>query len=152
MYGIDMPARTELVAHGRTTEDIATAIGADLVIFQTLPDLIASVRQWNPSIIEFDCSVFTGHYVTGDVDEKYLRSLERMRADHVKGKVDFEKQEVNGKAAAPDRGDGDQVGDNAGDTVGLYNSWKVNLTGNPVFIKLTPFRAQEERAGKIGAV
>jgi amidophosphoribosyltransferase len=128
VYGIDMPARTELVAHGRTTEDIAATIGADLVIFQTLPDLIASVRQWNPNITEFDCSVFTGHYVTGHVDEKYLGSLERMRADHVKSKPISEKQGVNGKAA-PDRGDGDQV-DTAGDTVGLYNSWKVNRTSN----------------------
>jgi len=124
VYGIDMPARTELVAHGRTTEDIATAIGADLVIFQTLPDLIASVRQWNPNITEFDCSVFTGHYVTGDVDEKYLRGLERMRADHVKGKPTSENQGVNGKVPS-DRRDGDQVVDTAGDTVGLYNSWKA---------------------------
>ena len=122
-----MPARSELVAHGRTTEEIAAAIGADLVIFQTLPDLIESVRQCNPNIIEFDCSVFTGHYVTGDVDDKYLRSLERMRADHIKGKVVSGKREVNGvgtKSASNGR-DGSQVCDSARHTVGLYNNWKV---------------------------
>ena len=53
-----MPSRAELVAHGRTPDEIATAIGADLVIFQTLPDLVAAVRQLNPSIPAFDCSVF----------------------------------------------------------------------------------------------
>ncbi len=44
VYGIDMPSRAELVAHGRTTDEVAEAIGADLVVFQTLEDLVASVR------------------------------------------------------------------------------------------------------------
>ena len=87
VYGIDMPSREELVAHNRTTPDVAAAIGADLVIFQTLPDLIASVRQFNPSIAAFDCSVFTGEYVTGGVDEAYLAALERLRADNVKSRT-----------------------------------------------------------------
>ena len=69
VYGIDMPNRRELVAYNRDTDAIARAIGADLVIFQTLPDLVSSVRQFNPSITTFDCSVFTGEYVTGGVDD-----------------------------------------------------------------------------------
>jgi amidophosphoribosyltransferase len=76
-----MPSRSELVAYKRCTASIASAIGADLVIFQTLPDLIESVRQFNPSIKTFDCSVFTGEYITGGVDEAYLAQLERTRAD-----------------------------------------------------------------------
>ena len=88
VYGIDMPSREELVAHNRTTPDVAAAIGADLVIFQTLPDLIASVRQFNPAIAAFDCSVFTGEYVTGGVDDAYLAALERLRADNVKGRAE----------------------------------------------------------------
>lgn len=87
VYGIDMPSRTELVAHGRTTEQVADAIGADLVIFQTLPDLVASVRQLNPSIEQFECSVFTGEYVTGGVDAQYLDHLENLRSDNMKTKV-----------------------------------------------------------------
>jgi len=87
VYGIDMPSRLELVAHERTTEQIAEAIGADLVIFQTLDDLVSSVRSLNPSIPLFDCSVFTGEYVTGGVDEEYLQTLERLRADNVKGQM-----------------------------------------------------------------
>ncbi|KAH9848856.1 Amidophosphoribosyltransferase [Lenzites betulinus] len=89
VYGIDMPSRTELVAHNRSNDEIASAIGADLVIFQTLPDLIASVKQFNPSLDTFDCSVFTGEYVTGGVDETYLMSLENLRADNVKSRVEL---------------------------------------------------------------
>jgi amidophosphoribosyltransferase len=87
VYGIDMPSRAELVAHGRTMEEVAEAIGADLVIFQTLEDLIASVRGLNPSIEKFECSVFSGEYVTGGVDEAYLDHLENLRSDNMKGKA-----------------------------------------------------------------
>lgn len=81
VYGIDMPSPLELVAHGRTTEEITEHVGADLVIYQTLEDLIESCRQFNPSIKSFDCSVFTGEYVTGGVDERYLEHLEKLRSD-----------------------------------------------------------------------
>ncbi|CAE6490475.1 unnamed protein product [Rhizoctonia solani] len=87
VYGIDMPSRQELVAHGRTPDLVAEAIGADLVIYQTLPDLVGAVRQLNPSIQQFDCSVFTGEYVTGGVSEGYLEWLENLRNDAAKGKV-----------------------------------------------------------------
>ncbi|KDN53281.1 Amidophosphoribosyltransferase [Tilletiaria anomala UBC 951] len=84
VYGIDMPSRHELVAHGRTEEQVAEAIHADLVIYQTLPDLIESVRQLNPEIKQFDCSVFDGKYVTGGVDSKYLEHLEGLRSENAK--------------------------------------------------------------------
>jgi amidophosphoribosyltransferase len=87
VYGIDMPSRAELVAHGRTTEEVAEAIGADLVVFQTLPDLVASVRQLNPGIERFECSVFSGEYVTGGVDAVYLDHLENLRSDNMKTKA-----------------------------------------------------------------
>ncbi|TFK76239.1 amidophosphoribosyltransferase [Pluteus cervinus] len=87
VYGIDMPSRTELVASGRDEEAIARAIGADLVIFQTLDDLEASVRQLNPSITHFDCSVFNGTYVTGGVTEEYLNHLESLRSDNQRAKL-----------------------------------------------------------------
>ena len=86
VYGIDMPSPYELVAHDRTTDEIAAAIGADLVIYQTLPDLINSCRQLNPSIETFECSVFTGEYVTGGVDDRYLDHLDRLRNDKAKAK------------------------------------------------------------------
>jgi len=86
VYGIDMPSRAELVAHGRTVEEVAEAIGADLVIFQTLEDLVGSVRGLNPSIEKLECSVFSGEYVTGGVDQAYLDHLESIRSDNMKSK------------------------------------------------------------------
>jgi len=81
VYGIDMPSRKELVAYHRNPSQIAEALGADLVIYQTLPDLISSVQQFNPKLTAFDCSVFTGEYVTGDIDEKYLAWVEDSRSE-----------------------------------------------------------------------
>lgn len=86
VYGIDMPSPHELVAHGRTTEEVAEHIGADLVIFQTLPDLVKSCNQFNPHIKEFDCSVFTGEYITGGVDDRYLQHLQKLRNDKAQAK------------------------------------------------------------------
>lgn len=130
-----MPSRNELVAHGRDTESIAKEIGADLVIFQTLPDLIESVRQFNPSIETFDCSVFTGEYVTGGVDDAYLVYLESLRADNIKNNgVAGPLGALEGKGGgATSRPNGESVHGspvlpptNGSDTVGLHNSWKIN--------------------------
>jgi amidophosphoribosyltransferase len=84
VYGIDMPSKDELIAHGRSVEEIATAIGADWLIFQDLADLVNAVRRGNRDITEFDCSVFTGDYVTGDVTASYLDHLETLRSDLAK--------------------------------------------------------------------
>lgn len=130
VYGIDMPSRKELVAHGRDEEHIAEAIGADLVIFQTLPDLIESVRQLNPAIGSFDCSVFSGEYVTGGVDEAYLQHLESLRADNIRGKAlnldlnALDNKDVNGSSRGNSTGANTPV--NGSDTVGLHNSWNTN--------------------------
>ena len=84
VYGIDMPSKEELIAHGRTVEEIAAAIGADWLVFQDLDDLIRSVGKGNREIREFDCSVFTGEYVTGGVTVGYLDHLESLRSDSAK--------------------------------------------------------------------
>ncbi|MBO67447.1 MAG: amidophosphoribosyltransferase [Acidiferrobacteraceae bacterium] len=76
VYGIDMPAASELVASGRTIEEIRNEIGADFLIFQALNDLIESVRAGNPAIHDFESSCFSGEYITGDVTPGYLRSLD----------------------------------------------------------------------------
>ncbi|KAJ1024151.1 hypothetical protein NDA16_002990 [Ustilago loliicola] len=86
VYGIDMPSRQELVAYGRTVEKIAEYIQADMVIYQTLEDLIDSVQQFNPDLKKFDCSVFDGHYVTGGVDAEYIAHLEHLRSENAKAK------------------------------------------------------------------
>ncbi len=75
VYGIDMPTREELIANGRSTEEIAKEINADVCVFQDLADLEHVIRQLNPQIEGFDSSCFSGCYVTGDVDEAYLKAL-----------------------------------------------------------------------------
>ena len=86
VYGIDMPSKHELIAYGRDVTEIAKLIGVDRLIFQDLSDLIKSVREENPAIEAFDCSVFTGEYVTGDITEEYLANIENQRNDKAKKK------------------------------------------------------------------
>ena len=89
VYGIDMPAKAELIASGRTVEEIQESIGADRLIFQDLEDLKNAVRITKvPEVTDFDCSVFDGIYVTGDIDEAYLDKLEQSRSDTAKKEKD----------------------------------------------------------------
>jgi amidophosphoribosyltransferase len=83
VYGIDMPAAHELVAHNRSVEEICTAIGADHIIYQDLDDLVEAVGKGNPAIKQFDTSCFNKEYITGDVDEEYLHYIENLRNDNV---------------------------------------------------------------------
>lgn len=92
VYGIDMPSANELIAHGRSEEEVAKEIGADWLIYQELDDLIGSARKGNRKIKQFDTSCFTGEYVTGDVSQDYLDHLEVLRSD--KAKVQREGGEV----------------------------------------------------------
>ena len=82
VYGIDMPAVEELIAHGRTESEIGEAIGADWLIYQTLEDLVEAVRAGNTALKLFEGCCFTGEYVTGDVDEQYLAQLELLRGEN----------------------------------------------------------------------
>lgn len=81
VYGIDMPAKEELIAHDRTVEQIEKAIGADWLIYQDLDDLIDATCDGADVKYDFDCSVFNGEYVTGDIDNAYLENLQAMRND-----------------------------------------------------------------------
>lgn len=81
VYGIDMPAASELIANGRSVEEIQRIIEADRLIYLDLHGLIRSVRHDNSEISEFDTSCFSGEYVTGDVTPEYLRRLETRRND-----------------------------------------------------------------------
>ena len=102
VYGIDMPAKSELIASHRSVEEIREIIGADRLIFQDLEDLKDAVRTHKvPEVNEFDCSVFDGQYVTGDIDEQYLDTLQKSRSDKAKNKKDGY-IDVNIDAAAVD--------------------------------------------------
>lgn len=84
VYGIDMPSALELIAHGRSEEDVAQEIGADWLVYQNIEDLVSASRDGNANIPRFDCAVFDGDYVTGDVDELYLKRLDEARNDAAK--------------------------------------------------------------------
>ena len=86
VYGIDMPAESELVASGKTDEQVCEAIGADKLFYQNLDDLIACAVIGNETITEYDTSCFNRHYVTGDVSDEYLVKLESARNDGAKQK------------------------------------------------------------------
>jgi amidophosphoribosyltransferase len=86
VYGIDMPAASELVAAGRTDEEVARLVGADWLVYQDLDDLIRAVRHHDANVTEFDTSCFSGQYVTGDVTPEYLAKLQAERSDDAKSK------------------------------------------------------------------
>ncbi|MBD3618393.1 MAG: amidophosphoribosyltransferase [Chromatiales bacterium] len=87
VYGIDMPAASELIAHGRTEQEVCEAIGADRLIYQDLQDLIDAVRKGNANLQQFDCSVFTGEYVSG-ISQAYLDAIQEARSDANKSRRD----------------------------------------------------------------
>ena len=84
IYGIDMPATTELVAHKRSVKEIKKYIKADELVYQNLEDLKRSASIGNPKITEFEDSVFTGNYRVGNITKDYLVNLENTRSDLAK--------------------------------------------------------------------
>ncbi|MFK7955131.1 MAG: amidophosphoribosyltransferase [Lysobacterales bacterium] len=83
VYGIDMPAAEELIAHGRSEEEIEKELGADWLIYQSLDDLVSACSEGNPRIVRFDTSCFSNEYVTG-VSDEYFRQIEVERSDSAK--------------------------------------------------------------------
>jgi amidophosphoribosyltransferase len=103
VYGIDMPTCGELVAHGRTEQEVAAQIGADHLIYQDVDALKQAIRDINPALKHFDASCFDGHYVTGDITPEYLDNLEKVR-QAPRAQLD--------RDAASDAMDGGENGDN----------------------------------------
>ncbi|MDO4241992.1 MAG: amidophosphoribosyltransferase [Microbacteriaceae bacterium] len=76
VYGINMPSRKELIAHGKTSEEIAQAIGADKMIYQTVEGMNRAILAGQSAVQELEESCFTGVYHAGNVDESYLNWVE----------------------------------------------------------------------------
>lgn len=79
VYGIDMPTRNELIAHGRSDEEIRVALGADALVFQDVESMKRAVTELNPRLTSFDTSCFDGNYITGDITPEYLERIEMAR-------------------------------------------------------------------------
>jgi len=75
VYGINMPSRHELVAHGRTIPEIAEELGCDYLVYQEVEDLKAAIME-GTDLVDLDMSCFDGRYVTGTVSEEYLAWVE----------------------------------------------------------------------------
>ena len=86
VYGVDLPSRKEFIANeckaapvadsDEFLDELAKTLSADGAIYQTLEDLKGAAHDCNPNVKNFDCSVFDGRYITGDVCEEYLEDLE----------------------------------------------------------------------------
>ena len=84
VYGIDMPTRDELIAYGRTTEEVCREITADALVYQDIDGLKRAISDVNPVLQSFEASCFDGIYVTGDVTPAYLDRLEYARHNPAK--------------------------------------------------------------------
>ncbi len=88
VYGIDMPTKDELVAHGRTVEEIRQIIGCDALIYQDVEPMKRAIGALNPAIVNFDASCFDGVYVTGDITFDDITRLNKNRVVAVEGAED----------------------------------------------------------------
>ncbi len=79
VYGIDMPTKTELIAHGRTLEEIREYIGCDALIYQDVDAMKRAVAELNPGLAGFEASCFDGHYITGDVTAEDFDAIQTQR-------------------------------------------------------------------------
>jgi len=79
VYGIDMPTKTELVAHGRTLEEVRQIIGCDALIYQDVDAMKKAVGSLNPALHGFDASCFDGVYCTGDITLEHIASMNESR-------------------------------------------------------------------------
>jgi amidophosphoribosyltransferase len=80
VYGIDMPTSEELIAHGRSVDEIRAFIGADELIYQDVDAMKRVVAALNPAISSFEASCFDGRYITGDVSQEELALMQAQRA------------------------------------------------------------------------
>jgi amidophosphoribosyltransferase len=87
VYGIDMPTREELIAYGRSDEEVCREITADALVYQDLDAMKRSISDVNPALRNFEASCFDGIYITGDISRDYLDRIEYKR-NHPKPEVE----------------------------------------------------------------
>jgi amidophosphoribosyltransferase len=100
VYGIDMPTRDELIAHGRSDEEIRVAIGADALLYQSIEGMKQAVTEAGPRVDRFEASCFDGEYVTGDITPEYLDRIEHARRIPVARGEETDRNQMNLKFSA----------------------------------------------------
>jgi len=79
VYGIDMPSMHDFIATGRSAKEICELIGADHLVYQDLDDLIEAISGDTGKVTNFDCSIFNGEYIVGDINSSYLAKIAKIR-------------------------------------------------------------------------
>ena len=102
VYGIDMPTRSELIAYGRSEEEVCREITADALVYQDLEALKRSISDANPAIQQFEASCFDGNYVTGDISRDYLDRIETVRGNPQPSNEDMVRSQLNLSLAPAD--------------------------------------------------
>ncbi|WP_353234201.1 amidophosphoribosyltransferase [Diaphorobacter ruginosibacter] len=88
VYGIDMPTKTELVAHDRTVEEIRQVIGCDALIYQDVDAMKQAVGKINPNVQGFEASCFDGEYITGDISDGEINAINAGRNENLEDDED----------------------------------------------------------------
>ena len=88
VYGIDMPTAEELVAHGRSVDEIRAIIGCDALIYQDVDGMKNAIGKLNPQLAGFDASCFDGMYCTGDITAADIARLNENRVTAEEGQQD----------------------------------------------------------------
>ena len=102
VYGIDMPTRNELIAYGRTDEEVSREITADALVYQDIDALKRSISDVNPALKNFEASCFDGNYITGDISRDYLDRLEFARNNPKPSSDDIIRSQLNLNLARTD--------------------------------------------------
>jgi amidophosphoribosyltransferase len=95
VYGIDMPTRAELIAYGRSNEEICREITADALVYQDIDALKRAISDVNPALRSLEASCFNGDYITGDITREYLDHIEATRNNASSGNDDPERSQLN---------------------------------------------------------
>ena len=95
VYGIDMPTRSELIAYGRTEEEVCREITADALVYQDVESLKRAISDVNPLLKNFEASCFDGVYVTGDISRDYLDRIEFARNNPKPANEDVVRSQLN---------------------------------------------------------
>lgn len=102
VYGIDMPTRNELIAYGRSDEQVCREITADALVYQDIDALKRSISDVNPALKNFEASCFDGVYVTGDISRDYLDRIETARKNPKPVNEDAVRSQLNLNLARAD--------------------------------------------------
>ncbi|MCH8620565.1 amidophosphoribosyltransferase [Undibacterium sp. TS12] len=100
VYGIDMPTRSELIAYGRSEEEVCREITADALVYQDVSAMKRSISDVNPLLKNIEASCFDGFYITGDVTAGYLDKLETARNSPRPDTEDLLRSQLNLNLAA----------------------------------------------------